>query len=99
MSRRPVVDRPAVELPAYPGSAPIWDALLDLAGDRSQPEWTLIGGQMVMLHAAEHGRRSCLAGLGERGDVVAYCLDEGAFRCICRRRGEHPVADCEQVCR
>ena len=52
--RQPVIDRLPVELPAYPGSDPIWDALLDLADSRSQIEWTLIGGQMVMLHAAEN---------------------------------------------
>ncbi len=51
---RPIIDRPPVELPEYPGSGPIWDALLDLANNRSRLEWTLIGGQMVMLHAAEN---------------------------------------------
>ena len=51
---RPAVDRPAVKLPAWPGSDPIWEALLELAGSGG-PEWTLIGGQMVMLHAAENG--------------------------------------------
>ncbi|WP_420620302.1 hypothetical protein [Candidatus Poriferisocius sp.] len=55
MTARPVVDCPPVALPIYPGSTPIWDALLELSSDLVHPEWTLIGGQMVMLHAAENG--------------------------------------------
>lgn len=55
MTRHPVINRPPVALPAYPGSDPIWDALLEIAKSRNQIEWTLIGGQMVMLHAAENG--------------------------------------------
>ena len=53
MSTRPTIDRPPVVLPSYPGSQGIWATLLELA-DSGQPEWTLIGGQMVMLHAAEN---------------------------------------------
>lgn len=33
----------------------LWHALLDVA-DREPADWTLIGGQMVLLHALEHGR-------------------------------------------
>lgn len=33
----------------------LWHALLDIA-DRMPSNWTLIGGQMVLLHALEHGR-------------------------------------------
>ena len=33
----------------------LWHALLDIA-DRMASDWTLIGGQMVLLHALEHGR-------------------------------------------
>ena len=33
----------------------LWHALLDVA-DRMPADWTLIGGQMVLLHALEHGR-------------------------------------------
>lgn len=33
----------------------LWHALLDIA-DREPADWTLIGGQMVLLHALEHGR-------------------------------------------
>jgi hypothetical protein len=54
MAPYPVIDRPPVPLPAYPGTDSMWEALLDLANN-VDAEWTLIGGQMVMLHAAEHG--------------------------------------------
>ena len=53
MAPYPVIDRPPVPLPAFPGTDSIWEALLELA-DNAFAEWTLIGGQMVMLHAAEH---------------------------------------------
>ena len=53
MNARPVLRRQPVRLPAFPGSANIWATLIELAST-SQPEWTLVGGQMVMLHAAEH---------------------------------------------
>lgn len=33
----------------------LWDALLDIA-ERMPDDWTLVGGQMVLLHAIEHGR-------------------------------------------
>jgi hypothetical protein len=32
----------------------LWGVLLDL-GEQSDVPWTLIGGQMVLLHALEHG--------------------------------------------
>ena len=53
MTSRPVVDRPPVLLPAYPGSSSVWPALIELSNS-TRPEWTLVGGQMVALHAAEH---------------------------------------------
>ena len=53
MNSRPVIDRPPIPLPAFAGSSGIWAALIELSNS-DQPEWTLIGGQMVMLHAAEH---------------------------------------------
>jgi len=44
-----------IELPALGDvDGALWTALLDVA-DRTQ-EWTLIGGQMVLLHGLEHGR-------------------------------------------
>lgn len=46
-----MVDLTAID----PASGAVWDALLDLAS--RQPEaWTLIGAQMVALHAWERGR-------------------------------------------
>ena len=53
MNARPVIDRPPVPLPDFPGSSGIWTALFELSNS-DLPEWTLVGGQMVMLHAAEH---------------------------------------------
>ena len=43
-----------MELPSYPGyNDALWETLLELANAELQ-EWTLIGGQMVLLHALEH---------------------------------------------
>ncbi|MCY4422401.1 MAG: hypothetical protein OXC06_04950 [Acidimicrobiaceae bacterium] len=53
MTSRPVLDRSAVPLPAIQGIPGIWEALIELSC-YDQPEWTLVGGQMVRLHAAEH---------------------------------------------
>ena len=39
-------------LPAFPGSGGIWTTLIELSNS-DLPEWTLVGGQMVMLHAVE----------------------------------------------
>ena len=51
----PVVAREPVRLPALPGyDADLWLALIELT-DVRPGEWTLIGGQMVLLHALEHG--------------------------------------------
>ena len=51
----PVVAREPVKLPALPGyDADLWLALIELT-DVRPGEWTLIGGQMVLLHALEHG--------------------------------------------
>lgn len=51
----PVVAREPVKLPALPGyDAGLWLALIELT-DVRPGEWTLIGGQMVLLHALEHG--------------------------------------------
>jgi hypothetical protein len=45
-----------IELPALGGTErELWHALLDLA-ERQPDNWTLIGGQMVLLHALEQGR-------------------------------------------
>lgn len=53
--RYPVVDREPVRLPTLVGhDDELWDALIELSELRPG-EWTLIGGQMVFLHAIEHG--------------------------------------------
>jgi hypothetical protein len=45
-----------IDLPASGGTErELWHALLDLA-ERQPRAWTLIGGQMVLLHALEQGR-------------------------------------------
>ena len=51
----PRLPGPPLVLPAAPGSAgEIWTTLCELAA--AKPDgWTLIGGQMVLLHALEHG--------------------------------------------
>lgn len=45
----------------------LWDVLLDLG--QSSLKWTLIGGQMVLLHAIEHG--TVPPQISQDGDVVA----------------------------
>jgi hypothetical protein len=51
----PVVDREPVRLPTLQGhDDELWDTLIELSEVRAG-EWTLIGGQMVFLHAIEHG--------------------------------------------
>jgi hypothetical protein len=51
----PVVDREPVWLPTLAGhDDELWDALIELSEVRPG-EWTLIGGQMVLLHAIEQG--------------------------------------------
>lgn len=54
MSSWPVVDREPLRLPTLPGQDEmLWTALIELSEVRAG-EWTLIGGQMVLLHAIEH---------------------------------------------
>lgn len=60
---------PVVELPALPPPVDqLWHTLLDL-GDRLDVPWTLIGGQMVLLHAVENGQVP--PQVSQDGDVVA----------------------------
>ncbi len=55
MSSWPVLDREGIQLPALPGhDDQLWVALIELSELRPG-EWTLVGGQMVFLHAIEHG--------------------------------------------
>lgn len=61
--------RPRVDLP--PLAAPVdqlWHVLMDLA-EALPRVWTLVGGQMVLLHALEHGRVP--PQVSQDGDVVA----------------------------
>ncbi len=54
MTMWPTVERSSVLLPALPGhDDALWETLIELA-DLRPGEWTLIGGQMVYLHAMEH---------------------------------------------
>lgn len=55
MSQWPVLDRAPVELPILGDyEHALWNTLLELSDLRPQ-EWTLIGGQMVLVHATEAG--------------------------------------------
>ena len=61
--------RPVVHLP--PLAAPVdqlWHVLLDL-GEQLMIPWTLVGGQMVLLHALEHGQVP--PQISQDGDVMA----------------------------
>ena len=51
----PIIERDPVRLPTLAGhDNELWDTLIEL-GEIRPGDWTLIGGQMVFLHAAEHG--------------------------------------------
>jgi hypothetical protein len=64
-----VNDTPAVVLPVLgPPLDQLWDLLLVL-GDELAVAWTVIGGQMVLLHAIEHGQVP--AQISQDLDVVA----------------------------
>lgn len=55
MSQWPTIDRVPVVLPTLPGhDDALWATLVELT-DLRPGEWTLVGGQMVFLHAMEHG--------------------------------------------
>jgi hypothetical protein len=52
----PRLDRVPVALPPLGGAlSALWATLLDLAERLTDVPWTVIGGQMVLLHALEHG--------------------------------------------
>lgn len=58
MSQWPVIYRTPVELPTLRDyEHTLWEVLLELADLRPR-EWTLIGGQMVLVHATEAGVRA-----------------------------------------
>lgn len=55
MTAWPIADCDPVRLPRLPGhDDDLWSALIELS-ELCPGEWTLIGGQMVFLHAMEHG--------------------------------------------
>lgn len=67
--------RPVVTLPPLaPPVDQVWDVLLDLGG--SALPWTLIGGQMVLLHALEHGQVP--PQISQDADVIADVRAEPA---------------------
>ncbi len=52
----PVLNTPSVELPLLAGTeSALWTTLMEVC-ETFPAYWTLIGGQMVLLHAIEHGR-------------------------------------------
>ena len=74
MSESPA--KPTVELP--PLAAPVdelWHVLLDLSEQLRVP-WTLVGGQMVLLHALEHGQTPPV--VSQDGDMLADIRAEPA---------------------
>lgn len=70
-----------IELPVL--AAPIdelWHVLLDL-GERLSAPWSVIGGQMVLLHTLEHGEIP--PKISQDGDVIADIrADPAAIRTI-----------------
>ena len=60
--------------PLAPPVDELWDVLLDLGASRLR--WTLVGGQMVLLHALEHGQLPPI--ISQDGDVVADVRAEPA---------------------
>src|SRR5450759_3989725 len=67
--RSQAVNRLTITLPplAHPVDE-LWHVLLDLAETLRTP-WTLVGGQMVLLHALEHGQVP--PQISQDGDIVA----------------------------
>lgn len=71
-----------IELPPLGASVDeLWNVLLDLGA--TPIKWTLIGGQMVLLHALEHGHVP--PQISEDGDVVADVRsDQESLRTVVR---------------
>ncbi len=72
---------PVVRLPALPAPVDqLWHVLLDLSDQLTVP-WTLVGGQMVLLHALEHGQVP--PQISQDGDVIADVRSEqGAITAV-----------------
>lgn len=63
------MSRPTISLPPFGHPVDeLWHVLLDLAETLRAP-WTLVGGQMVLLHALEHGQVP--PQISQDGDVIA----------------------------
>lgn len=76
-----VPPRPSVTMP--PLASPVdelWHVLLDLAEQLTVP-WTIVGGQMVLFHALEHGRIP--PQVSQDGDLIADVrATSGAIRAV-----------------
>lgn len=72
MESRPIAIQPADER-----EAGLWNALLDIS-DRRPTGWTLIGAQMVALHATEHGAQAPRASFD--ADIIANARVTGSVR-------------------
>lgn len=73
----PGCDRPAAA--AGRAGRPAWHLLLDLA--ELPVAWTLIGGQMVLLHVLEHGQVP--PQVSQDGDIIADVrADQNALKAI-----------------
>ncbi len=74
--RRPIIRLPELAAPVDQ----LWHVLLDLSEQLTVP-WTLVGGQMVLLHALEHGRVP--PQVSQDGDVIADVRSEqGAIAAV-----------------
>jgi len=73
-----------IELPVMASPVDqLWHVLLDLSESLTVP-WTLVGGQMVLLHAIEHGQVPPEP--SQDGDVVADLrADHGALAQVVRQ--------------
>lgn len=83
--------RPLVVLP--PLVSPVdqlWHVLLDL-GEQLKVPWTIVGGQMVLLHALQHG--TVPPQVSQDGDPIADLrADRGAIRAVVAALGAHGFA-------
>jgi hypothetical protein len=90
---------PRIVLPSL--SAPVdelWHVLLNLA-EQLQVPWTLVGGQMVLLHALEHGQTPPV--VSQDGDMLADIRAEQAalkaIVAVLRQAGFEPEVAADDV--
>ena len=80
-----------IELPDFAGHADaLWNALLDLE-EAVSSDWVLVGGQMVLLHAIEHG--AAWPRVSMDLDVIVNARVKASVR-----TGTYPVADAHSLC-